>query len=46
LERAQYYEIMVRIGAMSVDEIRTAESLSVVGAPSANPQPQTVTNGA
>jgi phage portal protein BeeE len=41
LERAQYYQIMSTLGAMSVDEIRAAESLSPAGV-SANPQPQTV----
>ncbi len=41
LERAQYYQIMSALGAMSVDEIRDAESLSPAGV-SANPQPQTV----
>jgi phage portal protein BeeE len=46
LERAQYYEIMTRIGAMSVAEIRAAESLSTDGAPSASPQPQVVANNA
>jgi len=43
LERAQYYDVMVRIGAMSIDEVRTAESLSPAGA-SVSPQPQSVAN--
>lgn len=42
LERAQYYQIMAALGAMSVDEIRSAESLSPEMSGSAVPQPQTV----
>jgi HK97 family phage portal protein len=44
VERAQYYDIMSRLGAITVDEIRAAEGLSptTTGQPSANPQPQTV----
>jgi HK97 family phage portal protein len=43
LERAQYYQIMAALGAMSVDEIRAAESLSPAASHlSPIPQPQTV----
>lgn len=42
LERAQAYQIMVTIGAMSVDEVRAAESLPPANQPSASPQPQDV----
>lgn len=32
LERAQFYDVMVRIGAMTIDEVRAAERLTVMPA--------------
>jgi hypothetical protein len=36
-ERAQFYEVMTRIGAMTVDEVRAAERLTVMPATGSAP---------